>query len=134
MTTDARLSVHDIALLRRVIAWARAEGWRWTWAITGAHTFTHDTVGEVELSAQNRYLTAYCWSGPRQEHFEFWPRSVAEAVDVLVALGILPPELSSQWNSGYDAGFTVGDRHGYNEGHADGYGQGRDDEAAEVSL
>lgn len=91
-------------LLLAVFRWARAEGgleWgRW------AHRWARQTgpreqwLGVDYDPADGEYLSIYRGRGNAKE---YWVSNAAEAVDVLVALGILPHRFSTSYRAGYEA-------------------------------
>lgn len=120
--TRPRLSTSDIALLRSVLVWARANGWRrffidenvpgyarnfeswnWTGPILGAaEVFIERT--ESWTGVAWRFVIGGDAGGDegielgRQDRIE-----VREAVDVLAALGVIPARFSSAFRAGRDA-------------------------------
>jgi hypothetical protein len=98
------------ALLRELVRWARTEGgmdygspvFMWTrrigvpdeqwWGVTFY-------AREWEAGETAR-LDIWRWPDNTQG---YWVRSVAEAVDVLVALGIAPARFSTAYRAGWDA-------------------------------
>lgn len=94
----------DFALLRAAIAWGRANGWRYdgggtekSWereqdgyAIVGIEHYQGCDDASLHI-IDNGYETLTT------------ARSVQQAVDVLVALGVLPPRLSSAYAAGQAA-------------------------------
>lgn len=106
MTTTIRLAPADVALLRRVITWRRTAGVMWqSWAGTyyapdslTRVTADDDTgrwaVGIAQRDGLRQPWPLYTWHEPT---------TVTEAVDLLVALGILPAHLSSAYTAGVRA-------------------------------
>jgi hypothetical protein len=98
-TVASGLTPDDRFLLRSVFAWARGRGWRGSRFGSGRRW--DDAAGDNEVvwwyDAEDRdawtLLTNVVPS-------EVCVRSVRQAVDVLVALGILPAHLSASWLAG----------------------------------
>jgi hypothetical protein len=65
------------------------------------HEYESDFVGTVEFASDGHVQIYYWVSTGGQFALSLWPRTVAEAVDVLCALGVLPAELSSIWRAAY---------------------------------
>lgn len=86
-------------LLREVFRWAIREGIqqgthaRWTRRGPVEHRWG------VSLDFDRLYLTV--WRG-RCTGRDYLVTSIAEAVDVLVALGVLPPRFSTAYRAGWD--------------------------------
>lgn len=100
------------SLLLALLRWARAEGM----VSTGASRWTRP--GQIEqrwgVSCDPGFSPVLTiWRG-RDTARDYWVRSVAEAVDLLVALGIAPARFSTAYRAGWDAhldaaaGFAVG--------------------------
>lgn len=96
MTTDER------RLLLSVFRWAYAEGFELT---TAYHRWTrrgpieHRWGVSLEDPESPRLLI---WRG-RTNGRDYWVASIAEAVDLLVTLGILPARFSTAYRAGWDA-------------------------------
>lgn len=95
------MTAAEWALLRQVIRWARAEG-----VESRYHGWTRrgpiaDRWGVSLEDAESPRLLI--WRG-RANGRDYWVASIAEAVDVLVALGILPARFSTAYRAGWDAG------------------------------
>lgn len=95
-------------LLRGVFRWGRAAGWRPTWpqiwALDGV------TVDFVRSYVRRPSVGVWRRHDPGVEGVRRWANgnvqvvSVAEAVDLLVTLGILPSRFSTAYRAGWDAG------------------------------
>lgn len=99
-------------LLRDVLTWARANGWRrvepypsswpeWT-------NFQQDSGPNVclykpEFGEDYDEIRAYFF-GPDVRHVSWRPTSIREAVDVLAALGVLPVAFSTAYSVGHEDG------------------------------
>ena len=101
MTTETkpRMTVHEIALMREIVKWRRANGWiylhpaaPWVESESGrAVSLTEDDdVGITD----DYHRAQYEW---------YRAHSVTEAVDLLAALGYLPARFSSAWWAGWNA-------------------------------
>lgn len=122
-SSSPRLAAADRLLLRQVFAWARANGWRRdfdTWPDSNDwHWYQHEKQGRIslELSLFDSIVFSSHWRLVGSESldaagfgFEFArdeSLSVVQVVDILCALGVLPPELSSQYRAGADDIFTA---------------------------
>lgn len=98
------MNTHERALLVAAMRWARAEdrvervnGYEWT--RHGLPTLRWSVAWEDPESPK---LTI--WRG-RTTAKEYWVEDIPEAIDVLCALGILPPRFSTAYRSGWDAGY-----------------------------
>ncbi len=95
------LSASDRRLLAEVHHWARVNGWSPRsrgWTNPDDTTAVTWDEGEVRV-----------WRRQRPNLYPTWPtmypvESIRQAVDLLVALGILPAELSSVYAEGYVCG------------------------------
>lgn len=95
-SSSPRLAAADRLLLRQVFAWGHASGW--SYKKTGRdYEFEHPTIGSIDVSDELHRVAVWYWREKGQHNVSFWPESVRETVDVLVALGILPAHLSSVW-------------------------------------
>ena len=109
----------DVHLLREIAKWRRANGieffqWRATGRNFGAFTewkqFRSTPDGQVQFNvsyepgSESRYPEFYVTSDYKRQSVQALPvRTVTEAVDVLVALGYLPPRFSSAYRAGWEA-------------------------------
>jgi hypothetical protein len=107
-TARIPLSREERTLIVEVLRWARANGWRksgnfdspW-WSLKGVYRvffglFDDSPVGvRVDDKAAKRAV------------MDFWPRSVREGVDILVASGVLPAMFSSAHADGIRAGIET---------------------------
>lgn len=138
MTTES-LTAADRQLLREVFRWSRANGWRpvQTQYVDRQWSTEAERAPVVCAIRPNYGDNGEDNFGPIEVRIYFFPSggyrcvqlqktSTREAVDVLVALGILPAHFSSVWD--------VARVNGFDTGYACGYGQGRDDEAAGAPL
>jgi len=109
------LTTDEIALLRSLVEWRRANGWElerddFTYISPDRKTEFWPGWGK-ELG--DRMFIAYPQPDPGQPRERVIPQcfSLREAVDVLVAFGLLPPEFSSAFAAGqesaYDGGTTT---------------------------
>lgn len=116
-----RLSTDDIALLRSVLAWGRANGWQPGTDGTEREWSRWDDDGPVPVVSLFR--PNYGDNGEdnfgdlgMRVHFFGKPSrnvsvpgtTVREAVDVLAALGVIPARFSSAYQAGHAEGFTEG--------------------------
>jgi hypothetical protein len=87
------------ALLREVLRWARAEGVR----LDGASRWTSPPPHRwgVDFVSGDEYLMI--WRRGQNTGKDYFVVDVAEAVDVLCALDILPPRFSTAYRAGWDA-------------------------------
>lgn len=121
----------DLTLLREVISWARAEGWRSRDRWPGDLVVTWSIGPDVELGVPGRYVGACAPDdADRCEPDQVWQifterrdtqvyvNTVREAVDVLAALGVLPARFSCAYTAGQIAACVhvlsaaAGDGHG----------------------
>jgi hypothetical protein len=101
MTTETkpRMTVREIALMREIVKWRRANGWiylhpaaPWVESESGrAVSLTED--GDIGIT-DDYHRAQYEW---------YRAHSVTEAVDLLAALGYLPARFSSAWWAGWNA-------------------------------
>lgn len=139
-SVSSGLSAADRSILREVMRWVRANGWQrghWEgeWVSADGLTMVCTDYGVSRgLAIRRRQTVAAGWSyGGNPARFVNRVGSVREAVDVLVALGVLPAEFSSAFDAGYDANgqdLPKAYREGHNVGYRAGYLQGRHDDAA----
>ncbi len=104
MTTSdsSRLTPEDRQLLRSVLKWARANGWRGSRFVVGRRW--DDAMGDNEVVWWHDTVDRDAWTlVTNLVPGEVCPRSVAQAVDVLVALGVLPAEFSSAYTAGRES-------------------------------
>lgn len=94
------------ALLREVFRWARQVGVR----LDGGMRWDGPPprCWGVDYWHGQEYLLV--WRASKNTGKEYFVTSVAEAVDVLVALGILPARFSTAYAAGWQAAFAVVDR------------------------
>jgi len=92
------------ALLLQVSRWARAEGVRldgaMRWTSPPPHRWGVDWWGENEPDDATPMVV---WRKGTSTGKSYWVASIAEAVDVLCALGILPARFSTSYRAGWDA-------------------------------
>jgi hypothetical protein len=105
-SSSPRLAAADRLLLRSVLSWARASGWRGWKPANGYQWNRVDSNDEVwwYYDADDRDAWTLVTNVVPAEACV---TSVAQAVDVLVALGILPSELSSHYRAGANDIFTA---------------------------
>jgi hypothetical protein len=91
-------------LLLAVFRWARAEGgmqWgRWHYRWTRQSGPREQWLGVEFDPGDGEFLSLY---RGRATGRDYWVADIAEAVDVLAALGILPAQFSTAYRAGYDA-------------------------------
>jgi hypothetical protein len=91
-------------LLLAVFRWARTEGgmqWgRWHYRWTRQSGPREQWLGIDFDREDGEYLSIY---RGRASGRDYWVADIAEAVDVLAALGILPLRFSTAYRAGYDA-------------------------------
>lgn len=98
------MSPEERELLLALFRWARAEG-RMEWG-RWAHRWSRQTgpreqwLGVDYDPEDGKYLSLY---RGRENARDYWVASVVEAVDVLAALGIVPPRFSSAYRAGWVA-------------------------------
>lgn len=98
------MNAEFIAAVRPVIAWARANGWDRD-AYKGHYRSDVWKVRPMRTAIEVRPKSSDGrWWGAS---FEVPVSSTQQAVDVLTALGVLPPHLSSQWQAGRDMALTA---------------------------
>lgn len=107
MTTDQTAAR---ALLRTVLTWARANGWRPRYRWQGDVTITWSRGPDAEIGVPGEYVGVHLPDPDNIEDIRHWlfdhhgrqipVTSVREAVDVLAALGVLPAALSSMYAAG----------------------------------
>lgn len=110
-TTVRRMTTDEVALLRAVVQWRRAEGWAY--------------VPDLNLYAGGPGTPAVSWSTETGEigmtrkldrvGYRWMPvGSVTEAVDLLVMFGFLPARFSSAYRAGWEAALlAVADDFGF---------------------
>lgn len=126
----AKLTISDIALMRQIIAWRKAEGidfvkrkvygapyWvRYGGTGAGRQEVWHQPKGQHSLVM----VTDWC---PRSEGDDDYqsvdPASFKQAVDVLVAFGYLPARFSTAYRDGWSEGHFLGLTDSTCEGHPD---------------
>jgi hypothetical protein len=93
------VTADERALVREVLAWARAEGVR----LDGASRWTSPPPHRwgVDFVSGDEYLAI--WRLGQNTGKDYFVGGVAEAVDVLCALGILPPRFSTAYYAGWNA-------------------------------
>jgi hypothetical protein len=93
----------DLTLLRDVILWARANGWQHTWHPIHGHAWLNQTDQRLEVDVQyttdRREAAMDVYNATPAIH-RLWPSAIREAVDVLVALGVLPARFSTAYAAG----------------------------------
>lgn len=101
----APMAPTERALLLAVMRWARAEG------IEFESAYWWTRRGPIEqhwgvslLDGESPFLTV--WRG-RDTGRDYWVRSLAEAIDLLVTLGILPARFSTAYRAGWDAVHSI---------------------------
>ncbi len=105
--TRERLTVQDVALLRELVHWRRANGWVWGYYPGRGETrWQLGRSAVVEFDIDRRQLTLEL--GIDRGCTTMWPRSFREAVDVLAALGVIPARFSSAYLAGREAAL-IGD-------------------------
>ena len=95
----------DFALLRSLVEWRRANGW----------TLERSDAGYVQWTSRDGWsVDVYLPGGAEMtvesatRRFGVWyPLTVTAAVDVLVAVGVVPPELSSVFRAGRESAYTA---------------------------
>lgn len=100
-----KLSKDEIALLRSLVEWRRANGW----------TLERSDAGYVQWAGRDGWsVDAYLPGGAEMtvesatRRFGVWyPLTVTAAVDVLVAVGVAPPEFSSAFRAGRESAYTT---------------------------
>lgn len=97
----------DALLALKAMRWALANGWRVQGRDMTIDGYTRWTAWEHDDKADVT-LTYYRHDGHMQYDLCDVPLlSVREAVDVLVALGLLPIEFSSAWAAGRESAYTT---------------------------
>lgn len=101
-TDSSRLSPEDRQLLREVFCWARANGWRAEAQSPEFHIWRHRDGREVDVYFDGNGSEMTVETATRRSGV-WYPMRIAEAVDVLVALGILPQQFSSAFAAGRES-------------------------------
>jgi hypothetical protein len=88
------------SLLLALFRWARTEGLVWGGANWVSGTGPDGQRWGIDYDPGDEYL--YIWRG-RVVARRYWVASIAEAVDLVVALGIAPARFSTAYRAGWDA-------------------------------
>lgn len=94
-------------LLLALFRWARAQGGltygsSYTWTRFGPRDQRWGVSFYADDWETGKPVALDIWRG-RETSKDYWVRDIAEAVDVLAALGIVPARLSTAYRAGYDA-------------------------------
>jgi len=94
-----RMTVAEIALLREIVRWRKAEGIEYAPAMAeyrrrNGYAVTWDYMNGLEIGFTRSFMSPIQW---------FPVRTVTQAVDLLVTFGFLPPQFSSAYRAGWDA-------------------------------
>src|SRR5690606_8479516 len=92
------MSPEFAAVVAPVVRWAKAQGWR---RVDNGVVYDADNM-RLPFDVECVRLADRSWAyGVRALPVRwFGPDTPQQAVDVLAALGVLPPHLSSQWQAG----------------------------------
>ena len=110
--TKPRMTVAEIALMREIVRWRRNNGVRYrhlihTW--DGGHGAKAPAV-HVSVAGETMGVWRPHADDLRSHWTYLWVESFTQAVDLLVALGYLPPRFSSAYRAGWHAA-TVWEQH-----------------------
>jgi hypothetical protein len=99
-TTTRHFTPEDIALLRAIVKWRKADGVEYIAAMaeyrrTRGYAVTWDYTNGSEIGFTRITGSPIRW---------FAVRSVTEAIDLIVTFGFLPARFSSAYRRGWDAG------------------------------
>ena len=105
-----KLTISDIALMRQIIAWRKANGVDFVKReVYGAPYWARFGGAQVVFAQREEEMLGV---SPGRKHLTFtWfaVSSFSQAVDVLVAFGYLPARFSTAYRDGWSAGYRVCD-------------------------